>query len=82
MVIAIFIPLYFATSGLKTNLGLLNSGIIWAWVVCIITVAFGGKFLGCAVAARASGFSIRESGAVGSLMAAKVREKLACASVP
>ena len=52
LVITILVPLYFATSGLKTNLGLLNSGIIWAYVVCVMVVAFCGKFFGCAGAAK------------------------------
>ncbi|GAA5821255.1 hypothetical protein JCM10212_004220 [Sporobolomyces blumeae] len=69
--ICIFIPLYFAYSGLRTNLTLLNSGIIWGWVVCVVACAFCGKFLGCFFASRLTGFSNRESAAVGSLMAAK-----------
>lgn len=36
-----------------------------------MAVAFSGKFLGSAVAARATGFSWRQSGATGSLMSAK-----------
>lgn len=32
LVVCIFIPLYFATSGLRTNLTLLNTGTIW---VCL-----------------------------------------------
>jgi Kef-type K+ transport system membrane component KefB len=54
LVLTILVPLYFATSGLKTNLGLLNSGIIWAYVVCVMVVAFCGKFFGCASAAKVS----------------------------
>ncbi|GAA5836568.1 hypothetical protein JCM11251_007113 [Rhodosporidiobolus azoricus] len=71
VVSCILVPLYFATSGLSTNLTLLNRGIIWAWTVCVIVCAFCGKFIGCAVAARLSGFNWRESGATGSLMSAK-----------
>ncbi|GAA6033315.1 hypothetical protein JCM8097_006688 [Rhodosporidiobolus ruineniae] len=71
LVACILVPLYFATSGLSTNLTLLNSGIIWAWTVCVIVCAFIGKFAGCALAARFTGFNWRESGATGSLMAAK-----------
>lgn len=54
LVLTILVPLYFATSGLKTNLGLLNSGIIWAYVICVMVVAFCGKFFGCAAAAKVS----------------------------
>ncbi|GAA5906764.1 uncharacterized protein JCM6883_005681 [Sporobolomyces salmoneus] len=69
--ICIFIPLYFAYSGLRTNLTLLNSGIIWGWCVCVIAVAFCGKFFGCFFAARFTGFNTRESISVGCLMSAK-----------
>ncbi|GAA5885674.1 hypothetical protein JCM3774_004524 [Rhodotorula dairenensis] len=71
LVTCIFIPLYFATSGLRTDLTLLNSGIIWGWVICVMAVAFSGKFIGSAVAARISGFGWRQSGATGALMSAK-----------
>ncbi|KAG0655341.1 K(+)/H(+) antiporter [Rhodotorula mucilaginosa] len=71
LVTCIFIPLYFATSGLRTDLTLLNSGIIWAWVICVMVVAFSGKFFGSAIAARMSGFGWRQSGATGALMSAK-----------
>ncbi|BGP45666.1 K(+)/H(+) antiporter [Rhodotorula kratochvilovae] len=71
LVICIFLPLYFATSGLNTNLTLLNRGIIWGWTVCVMVVAFLGKFVGSAVAARLTGFTWRQAGAAGSLMSAK-----------
>ncbi|KAI5474268.1 hypothetical protein MNV49_003746 [Pseudohyphozyma bogoriensis] len=71
LIVTLFIPIYFAQSGLKTNLGLLDSGIIWGWTVCVIVVSFCGKFIGCASSARFSGFTNRESLAVGSLMSAK-----------
>ncbi|KAG8902780.1 K(+)/H(+) antiporter [Tulasnella sp. 403] len=66
-----FLPLYFVLSGLKTNLGLLDNGITWGYVILICTVAFFGKFIGCAVTARLCGFGLRESGAIGSLMSCK-----------
>ncbi|CEQ39231.1 SPOSA6832_00758 [Sporobolomyces salmonicolor] len=71
LVLCIFIPLYFASSGLRTNLTLLNTGIIWGWVVCVIACAFCGKFFGCFGAAKLTGFSLRESAATGFLMSAK-----------
>ncbi|GAA5974841.1 hypothetical protein JCM11641_008391 [Rhodosporidiobolus odoratus] len=71
LVTQLLVPLYFATSGLSTNLTLLNSGIIWAWTICVILCAFCGKFFGCAIAAKLTGFNWRESGATGALMSAK-----------
>lgn len=58
-------------SGLKTDLGLLSNGSIWGWTVCVILVAFLGKFVSCGLTAKVCGMDWRESGAVGSLMACK-----------
>jgi hypothetical protein len=56
---------------LKTNLGLLNNGVTWGYTILICVVAFFSKFLGCAITAKISGFTYRESGAIGSLMSCK-----------
>lgn len=71
LVSVIFLPIYFALSGLKTNLGDLNSGIAWGYTVAIIVIAFFSKFIGCAGAARLFGFNLRESAAIGTLMSCK-----------
>lgn len=67
----LFIPIYFALSGLRTDLGLLNNGSIWGWVVCVCVVAFVSKFVSSASVAKLTGFDYRESAAIGSLMACK-----------
>ncbi|KAG5438737.1 hypothetical protein PCANB_002457 [Pneumocystis canis] len=36
LITILFLPLYFASSGLKTDISLLNDGISWAWTICII----------------------------------------------
>lgn len=71
LVSALFIPLYFALSGLSTNLGLLDSGIAWAYVVAIIVLAFTGKIIGGTLAARACKLLWRESFSIGVLMSCK-----------
>ncbi|KZV64772.1 hypothetical protein PENSPDRAFT_656304 [Peniophora sp. CONT] len=71
MVGIIFLPLYFTLSGLSTNLRLLDSGLIWGYVVAICALAFVGKFGGCTVAARCVGFGWRESSTIGALMSCK-----------
>ena len=68
---ALFLPLYFTLSGLSTNLGLLDTGITWAYVFGVIAVAFCAKFLGCALAARLNGLLWRESFSIGALMSCK-----------
>lgn len=71
LVSALFLPLYFALSGLSTNIGLLDSGITWAYVFGVIAIAFVAKFIGGAAAARLNGMEWRESFAIGSLMSCK-----------
>ncbi|KAF8837550.1 hypothetical protein BDN67DRAFT_991719 [Paxillus ammoniavirescens] len=71
MVSIVFLPLYFTLSGLNTNLGLLDNGITWAFTIAITCLSFSGKFGGCTVAARLSGFSWREASTIGSLMSCK-----------
>ncbi|CEQ39973.1 SPOSA6832_01550 [Sporobolomyces salmonicolor] len=68
LVTVLFLPLYFALSGLNTDLSLLSDGSIWGWTVCVIVVAFASKFLACGAVAKGFGMDWRESGAVGSLM--------------
>jgi len=68
LVSGVFLPLYFALSGLSTNLGLLNDGIAWAYV---LAVAFSGKIIGGTLAARANKLLWRESLAIGALMSCK-----------
>ncbi|WPG97475.1 Hypothetical protein R9X50_00025100 [Acrodontium crateriforme] len=71
LVSTLFLPLYFALSGLSTNLGLLDDGITWAYVVGVIAIAFCGKFAGGTLAARLNGLVWRESMAIGVLMSCK-----------
>jgi hypothetical protein len=71
LISALFLPLYFTLSGLNTNVGLLDSGIVWAYVVGVCAVAFFGKFFAATAAARLSGMLWRECLAIGSLMSCK-----------
>jgi Kef-type K+ transport system membrane component KefB len=71
LVTTIFLPLYFALSGLQTNLGLLNTGLVWGYVIGIIAIAFIAKVVGGTLASRATGLLWRESLTVGVLMSCK-----------
>ena len=66
--LVILLPLFFASTGLKTHLGLLNDSS--AWLICglIILVAVAGKVGGSLVAAKFTGQSWPESLALGALM--------------
>ncbi|CAK1354212.1 unnamed protein product [Cercospora beticola] len=68
---AIFLPLYFALSGLSTNIGLLDNGITWAYVIGVIAIAFIAKFVGGTLGAKANGLVWRESFTIGALMSCK-----------
>ncbi|KAI9779625.1 MAG: K(+)/H(+) antiporter [Geoglossum umbratile] len=67
----LFLPLYFALSGLSTNIGLLDTGITWAYVIGVIAVAFTGKIVGGTLAARFNKLVWRESLTIGVLMSCK-----------
>ncbi|CAD6587157.1 MAG: K(+)/H(+) antiporter [Alectoria sarmentosa] len=71
LVSVFFLPLYFALSGLSTNLGLLNNGSTWAYVIGVIAVAFIAKVVGGTLAARANKLVWRESFTIGVLMSCK-----------
>ncbi|KAK6357272.1 K(+)/H(+) antiporter [Orbilia javanica] len=71
LVTVLFLPLYFTLSGLRTNIGLLNSGIVWAYVIGVLAIAFISKIVGGTIAARLFKLRWRESLAVGVLMSCK-----------
>ncbi|KYF85165.1 potassium transporter [Sorangium cellulosum] len=66
--VVFLLPLFFAYSGLRTQIGLLNSADGWIMCGLIIVVACAGKFGGSAVAARLTGQRWREASALGILM--------------
>ncbi|MDP1921321.1 MAG: cation:proton antiporter [Myxococcales bacterium] len=66
--VGLLLPLFFAYSGLRTQLGLVNAPTDWLVTGAIIGLATLGKFGGSAVAARLTGLRWREASAVGILM--------------
>src|SRR5262249_44826284 len=67
-VVLVLLPLFFVVTGLKTQVNALNRPILWYLTLALIGVAIAGKFLGASIAARYSGFSLRDSSAIGTLM--------------
>jgi Kef-type K+ transport system membrane component KefB len=63
-----FLPAFFAFTGLRTEIGLIESGADWALCGLIVVVATAGKFGGTAIAARLTGTDWRGSAALGILM--------------
>jgi Kef-type K+ transport system membrane component KefB len=64
----LLLPLFFAFTGLRTQVGLLND--LGGWLVClaIIAVATAGKLGGTALTARFTGMNWRDSLQLGALM--------------
>lgn len=71
LVSILFLPLYFALSGLNTNIGLLNGGLVWGYVIGVTAIAFFAKIAGGTIAARLNGLVWRESFSIGVLMSCK-----------
>ncbi|ORZ26757.1 Sodium/hydrogen exchanger [Lobosporangium transversale] len=66
-----FLPIFFACSGLKTEVGLLDNGLTWGYVIMVTLIAFVGKMLGCISAAKVNGMTWREALSIGFLMNCK-----------
>jgi Kef-type K+ transport system membrane component KefB/nucleotide-binding universal stress UspA family protein len=67
-VLIFLLPLFFAYSGLRTQIGLLNKPELWLLCALVVFVAIAGKYVGTYVAARVCGISKREASALGWLM--------------
>ncbi len=67
-VVLVLLPLFFVVTGLKTHVNALNRPELWLLTLLLIAVAVTGKFVGASSAARWSGFSLRESAAIGALV--------------
>ncbi|HEX6358906.1 cation:proton antiporter [Actinophytocola sp.] len=66
---ALLLPLFFAFSGLRTNIGLLAADAsLWLWCGAILVVAVIGKLGSAAVAARSVGEGWNRSLQIGTLM--------------
>ena len=66
--VILLLPLFFAFTGLKTNMGLLDRPELWLMTGVLLAVAMLGKLGGAAIAARITGFKWRESAVIGTLM--------------
>ncbi|OFY39812.1 MAG: hypothetical protein A2X18_02270 [Bacteroidetes bacterium GWF2_40_14] len=66
--ILLLLPIFFAITGLKTQIGLLNEGYFWIICLLIIFIAVLGKLGGSAFAAKMTGYTWRESFSIGALM--------------
>jgi Kef-type K+ transport system membrane component KefB len=68
IVLVLLLPLFFAYSGLRTDIDLVSGPREWLVTAGLILVATVGKFGGSAVTARVTGLGWREASAIGVLM--------------
>ncbi|MGA3066747.1 MAG: cation:proton antiporter [Tepidisphaeraceae bacterium] len=66
--VVFLLPIFFAYTGLQTQIGLLNHWSLWGYTLLVILAACGGKFGGATLAAGLCGVGWRESSAIGVLM--------------
>jgi Kef-type K+ transport system membrane component KefB len=68
LVTAFFLPIFFTYTGLRTDVGTLNGTTMWLMCIAVMAVAVIGKFGGCLVAAKLSGFGWKEASIIGVMM--------------
>jgi Kef-type K+ transport system membrane component KefB len=63
-----FLPIFFTYTGLKTDIGTMQGGLLWGLCLLLLAASIAGKLAGATAAARWSGLSWRESLSVGTMM--------------
>ncbi|MDL2224023.1 cation:proton antiporter [Bacteroidales bacterium OttesenSCG-928-M06] len=66
--LSIFLPLFFVSTGLKTQIGLISTPTEWLICGMFILVAIFGKVIGTAIPARFAGETWKDSWLMGALM--------------
>lgn len=66
--LTLFLPLFFVYTGLRTQIGLINTPELWGVCAVFIFAAVAGKLGGCSLAARLTGETWRDSFVIGTLM--------------
>lgn len=66
--LSLFLPLFFVTTGLKTEIGLLNTPGMWLLCGGFILIAVVGKFGGATLASKITGESWQNSLYIGAMM--------------
>jgi len=68
LVSVLLLPLFFALTGMRTRLDLLNGGRVWFWAGIVLVAAVFGKMGGAALAARWNGQTWKDAAALGALL--------------
>jgi len=69
--VVVLLPLYFAFTGLRTSVRVIDGAQMWLFCLIIIVVAIAGKLGGSLIAARAAGAGWRDATGLGILMNAR-----------
>lgn len=68
LVSVLLLPLFFALTGMRTRLDLLDDANMWLWAGLVLLAAVAGKMGGAVLAARWNGHTWREAAALGALL--------------
>ena len=68
IVSVLLLPLFFALTGMRTRLDLLNGAETWMWTAALLVLAVAGKIGGAVIGARWTGLPWRDSWALGALL--------------
>ena len=74
--VTLLLPLFFAFTGLRTNIGLVKGSEMWMYCGLIILVATVGKLGGSTLASWITGMPLREAAGLGTLMNTRVLMEL------
>lgn len=69
--LVLLLPLFFVTTGLRTEIGLLNSPLLWGICLIIILIATIGKMGGVALVSKFLGLTWKNALSMGALMNAR-----------
>lgn len=67
-VIVAMVPIFFANTGLNTEIGVLNTPLAWVGCAVVLLAAVTGKLGGCFLGARLTGQPWREAACIATLM--------------
>jgi Kef-type K+ transport system membrane component KefB len=66
--VSLLLPVFFALTGLRTNIGSLSDSTLWLTLGVVVLLAIVGKLFGSAIAARITGLTWHDSVSIGILM--------------
>ncbi len=78
---AVFAPIFFATAGLRVDLGALSDPTVLAWAVGVIVVATFAKFAGAVAGARFAGLPMLDGLALGAGLNARGALEIVVATI-